>query len=365
MTQLGASPFEIAFPPPTEANPYPDRPAEVDDECIFDDQIMAQPPGTVSLLTGFNRGIDVYMTMNTLASVEFAYGVTQLPWSEQRNLLRDCVQAVKATTANLPPELSLELSSSAASGAADGGTLRVFSAEYFEDLPGYQYYPPGFDVLQENDLRLVLQDQPARRRQIQFDGQKANIYTSQLATRSYFVELYLNLRDAARDKGQLGYPVRANDSGVKTESSASIAAAAIQAAAAASAEAPDAIDGAMAAERELIVRDLLDVLGAIPQRNMEPNGSALINKIRQVASTLVRDAPERKGPFAQKAEADLGRFLEILMRLEKTGGSTAAAGEAGEGGEMTPEDEDAELRSWADLREYQLRFAQSGGFLQQ
>ena len=360
MMQLGASPFEIPFPAPTETNPYPDRPAEVDDECIFEDHIMAQPPGTLSLLTGFNRGIDVYMTMDGLVRAEFSHGMTQLPWSEQRSLLRKLVQDVKTKTTNLPSELSLELGST---GASDGTGMRVFSAEYFDDLPGYQYYPPSFDMPQQNDLRLVLQDQPARRRQIQYDCQKANIYTSQLATRSYFVEMYLNLRDSARDKNQLGYPVRSNGSD-KVETSTSIAAAAIQAAAAAAnAEDPVAIDDAMAEERELIVQDLLVVLAAIPQRNMEPNGSALINKIRQVASTLMSDAPERKGPLAKKAEGDLGRFLEILMRLEKTSGSTGMPGEGGP--EMTPEDDDAELSSWADLRENKLRFAQSGGFLQQ
>ncbi len=72
-----------------------------------------------------------------------------------------------------------------------------------------------------------------------------------------------------------------------------------------------------------------------------------------MASTLVHDAPERKGPLAQRADDHLARFLDIVMRLETSGGA----------GIMTPEDEDQELRTWADLREYQLRFAQSGGFL--
>ena len=40
---------------------------------------------------------------------------------------------------------------------------------------------------EDNDLRLVIATQPSRRRQVQYDIQKSNIYVSQLATRSYYV----------------------------------------------------------------------------------------------------------------------------------------------------------------------------------
>jgi len=45
------------------------------------------------------------------------------------------------------------------------------------------------------------------------------------------------------------------------------------------------------------------------------------------------------------------------MKLERI--SPAARSD---GGELI-EDEEEELRNWADLREYQMRFAQAGGFL--
>jgi hypothetical protein len=56
-----------------------------------------------------------------------------------------------------------------------------------------------------------------------------------------------------------------------------------------------------------------------------------------------------------KTEEYLGRFLEVLMKLERvsTGHNDGSA----------PTDEDEELRNWADLREYQMRFAQAGGFI--
>jgi hypothetical protein len=75
-----------------------------------------------------------------------------------------------------------------------------------------------------------------------------------------------------------------------------------------------------------------------------------MNKIRQIASTLI-DAPQnRKGQLALK-------FLEVLMKLERI--SPGVRSDSADG--MV--DEEEELRHWADLREYQMRFAQSGGFL--
>ena len=70
------------------------------------------------------------------------------------------------------------------------------------------------------------------------------------------------------------------------------------------------------------------------------------------------DTPQnRKGPLALKSEEYLGRFLEVLMKLERI--SPDVRSESAEG----LVDEEEELRNWADLREYQMRFAQSGGFL--
>jgi len=115
---------------------------------------------------------------------------------------------------------------------------------------------------------------------------------------------------------------------------------------------------ALAAERENIVRDLLRVLGSISQVNMEPNGGSFINKIRQIASTLIETPQNRKGPLEIKAEEYLGRFLDVLMKLERI---SPAAGQSESAD--TAEDEEEELRNWADLREYQTRFAQAGGFL--
>jgi hypothetical protein len=56
-----------------------------------------------------------------------------------------------------------------------------------------------------------------------------------------------------------------------------------------------------------------------------------------------------------KTEEYLGRFLEVLMKLERVS--------VGQHDGSAAVDEEEELRNWADLREYQVRFAQAGGFM--
>ncbi|RYO82913.1 hypothetical protein DL766_003390 [Monosporascus sp. MC13-8B] len=321
MTQLGASMNELPLPPPTSQEQYPDQPVEVDDEYIYADQILPQPEGIPSLITGFNRNICVYTTMNELVGVDMCYGMKFFDWNAQKNILGNGLAAAKQATEDLPVHLRVKTEPSQP------------QPPNFDES-GLQYHPPAFPAAQPpNDLRHAFAEEPMRRRELQFEIQKANIYASSLATRSYFVERYLNLRDAELQRRKL-------------EGNGAVDAV------------EDERDLMVAEERELIVENLLTVLSSISQRNMEPNGASIINKIRQVASTLLDDAPERKGTVAVRAEEYLRRFVDILMGLEKTGGSRAP-------GPMTAQDEEEELRCWANLREYQLQFAANGGFMGQ
>ncbi|KAL1903698.1 hypothetical protein Sste5344_010604 [Sporothrix stenoceras] len=392
LIQLGATLSETPLPPFNNARPFPDLPAEVDDAYIEPDVIHPQPAGTISLITGFNKTIQIYATMDPIATMEYACGLHQVPVATQRAMFVDALKAAKLITSTLPHELYLPLPGSQED--ADGSENTIHGAEVlYDDLPGYRYYPPecdldtiktsygtrrdsnrsatndfsfGFEQARAtttttttttprpDDLRNLLTNHPARRRQVQYDIQKTNIYASQLATRSYYVEMYLHLGEDIDSSSQ----------------------------------------NPMYGERERIVHSLLFVLAAIPQCNMEPNGSALINKIRQVASTLLSVKPKLNtgGDGASAAEAQLMRFLEILMRLERTGGpaggvmaamgvtnldslaglnlpgmtvgsmasmASMAIGGAGSGGN----EEEEELQSWASLREEQMRFAANGGFL--
>lgn len=79
-------------------------------------------------------------------------------------------------------------------------------------------------------------------------------------------------------------------------------------------------------------------------------------KIRSIASTLLDAPDERKGQLASEAQEYLSAFLKVLMRLERV--SSPANSD-----EDQTEDEETALRNWADLREYQMKFAQQGGVL--
>ncbi|KFA53024.1 hypothetical protein S40293_05928 [Stachybotrys chartarum IBT 40293] len=323
MWQLGNANPDVVIAPSTPNSPYPAYPENVDDICVMANEIIHQPEGAVTLLTGYRVGIDIYNTMNGIVSLEMAYGMSTLPWTDQRLLLRDGLMAAKSVIDDLPPELQLGHN-------PDGGGMSNFDE--------FQYVPPVWPHAQPaHDLRTVIKLHPMRRRQLQYEIQKANIFVSQLATRSYFVELYFNLRDVhLAEQQNNGLADEQHD---KPEQEAD----------------EKDIYNFMAAERELIVQNLLTVLGSISQRNLEPNGYSLIDKIRQVAATLLNDAPERKGPFALKSEQTLSQLIEVLIKLEKTG----PAGENGSAGiaQMTSKDEDEELRLWADLRDCQLQVA--------
>ena len=78
-------------------------------------------------------------------------------------------------------------------------------------------------------------------------------------------------------------------------------------------------------------------------------------KIRSIASTLLDVPDHRKGQLAIQAQEYLAAFLQILMKLERVSPANSDLEQ--------PEDEDAELRAWADLRDYQLKFAQQGGLM--
>ncbi|OLN91646.1 Quinic acid utilization activator 1 [Colletotrichum chlorophyti] len=333
-SQLGASHADLVIAPSTPGLPYPALPENVDDLYIMANEIVYPPESSVTLLTGYRFAIDIYSTMNGLVTVELVYGMSTLTWTDQRSLLRDALIAAKDIIDQLPPELQLSTSLEHSSG---------FGALDDADL---QYVPPAYpDSQPPNDVRNVIKNQPQRRRQLQYEIQKANIYVSQLATRSFYVELYFNLRDV--HLAGLNNQVQA---GASPEE---------QIAKEAEDDEEARVFELMTAERELIVQNLLHVLGSISQRNLEPNGGSLINKIRQVASTLINTAPERKGPVAIKSEEALMRLIDVLLKLEGTG-PRSASNVAGEN--MTPQDEEEEMRNWAHLRDYQQRFAAHGGF---
>ncbi|KAL2163795.1 hypothetical protein VTH06DRAFT_5854 [Thermothelomyces fergusii] len=268
MYQLGTHHSDTVLPPPTPGEPYPDLPVEVDDQYILTHQILGQPEHTLSLLAGFNYGVKIYMTMNGLVSVEQSYGISTLPFHDQKAMLDESLQAVKQILDGLPRELTIDLDAAgpsskpshnlpntvptvAQAGVLDNGTspLHYFPISYVhlqaqqqqqqqqqqqlqpqqsqqqpqQEQPQQQQQqqsqqqqqkqqqqqqqqPPPQQQQQQPQQQQPTADyrhkpgaQPERRRLLQYEIQKANIYASQIATRSYYVERYLNLRDAQRE----------------------------------------------------------------------------------------------------------------------------------------------------------------------
>jgi hypothetical protein len=266
MQQLGASFGELLIPPPTVSDPYPPLPMEVDDEYIYVDHVDPQPAGVISRLTGFNLNIKVYATVTPLATMELAYGIDSVfDWNRQRRVLEECLQSVKRSLDHAPPELMLQTSKPLDSQAPAQG-------QYYPPMPDF----PGHRVNNGNESAQWQLANPEARRQLQLEIQKANIYASQLGTRSYIVEKYWNLQESYE-------AMKANTAG---ETSSVMSSPGVMASGldgmllpktnGHTSHYPD-VETSVANERESIVKDLLKVLSSISQVNMEPNGGSFVS----------------------------------------------------------------------------------------
>jgi hypothetical protein len=261
MQQLGADFAELVIPPPTPTNPYPPLPLEVDDQYIFVSHVDPQPPGQISKLTGFNLGIQIYMTCTPLATLELAHGIDQLfDWPRQKQVLEECLAAVKETLRNIPPELMLEPGREVGEFENQGYGISGAQGHYFAHGDGQAYR----DSQRYADPR----------RQIQYEIQKANIYASQLGTRSYVVEKYWNLLDAHNHV--------LNRGGTGTASGPAATEGLTLDGMLKGSRDFDEVEMHFNAEREAIVKDLLRVLASISQVNMEPNGSSFVSFLLQI-----------------------------------------------------------------------------------
>jgi hypothetical protein len=336
MQQIGGSFGELLIPPPTKTEPYPPLPLEVDDEYIFEQGFHPQPPESISKLKAFNLNCQIFETVTPLATMELAYGIDSVfDINKQKQVMEGCLRAVKNVLNNVPRELMLEPGSQAGEFAT--------STNYYPSTSAYAGVPI------ENIGEIQNQERLENRRLLQFEIQKANIYASQLGTRSFIVEKYWNLETAHEEM------VR-NSGGGSNLSSPGVIAVGLDGMI--PKQLPNKVDDInIANERESVVKDLLQLLGSISQVNMEPNGASFINKIRQIASTLLETPENRKGPMAMRGQEYLKKFLDVLMKLERI--SPGPLTDSRDPAEL----EEEELRNWADLRENQMQFLKAGGFL--
>lgn len=270
---------------------------------------MDQGDNGVTLLTGFRLALDIYTSMNGVSSLELAYGMTSLPWANQRNLLRDGLVAAKGIIDRLPAELS---------------SLIQDGTPSFDEVEA-EYVPPSWPRRHlANDIRNVMKQDFRLRRQLQYEVQRACIFTSLLSTRAYFTEMYfaLHVLHLSSDlDSKLDYD--ADDAEVLSS---------------------------MTSERDSLVQDLLSLVATLSQRNLEPVSGTVLPRLRHIATSLLMDPQERKGETALKLEGPLGELADVLQPLENHGVGLDA------------DDEKDKVKYWDQLRDWQLRYNANEAF---
>ena len=254
--QIGSSFGDLLIAPPTPKEPYPPLPAEVDDIYITPTQLGPQPAGIISKLTGFNANVRIYSTCNALTTMELAYGIDEVfDLDRQKRVLEESFRAVKQALVLVPDELTIHPTSRNGCSKS-AGAYRFTSTQ---NVPRKR--PDGFARNDETELT------PAEQRQLQYEIQKANIYASQLGTRSYIVEKYWTLLDVYNQRRRLQSLSMQESPGVMAASLDSMLP---------STDNLEMSELQMSIEREEIVKDLLKVLGSIEMVNMEPNGLSFV-----------------------------------------------------------------------------------------
>jgi hypothetical protein len=258
--QMGSSDIKVHVPPETPTNRYPPLPLEIDDEFLFSTHVDQQPSDRVSQLVGFNANVRVYSSYTAILSWEIAFGSGQIfDWEHQRNSLWDCLKKAKSALLGVPVELSLHhpkhISPAGLSNLGEDGTVFSYSDDHIHQ----------------------------ERRAIQYEIQKANIYASQLCTRSYLVEKYWSLFETFSRYGKspkftapgsttpqikletrIATPTTPDTTTPEGSTPAQIHAA------------TDFIGRMMAEERKLVIKDLFVLLRTVNEVNMEPNGASIV-----------------------------------------------------------------------------------------
>lgn len=272
--QLGGSSAEVFIPPETPTSPYPPLPLEVDDMYILSDRIVPQPTGIVSELVGFNANVRIFRSYEALSVIDMTYGIDNcIDWETQRQLVSQALANCKHATDDLPTELLLRFSN---------GTTEFGSSFYQVD----ESFAMSHTYSQQNPQGSPKTSIETKRR-LQYEIQKANIYVSQLGSRSHIVEKYWTLCEF-HQKQQLASHVSSRHTATIQQGNGPMQGlrhnqpfyenGTAYNYSFASSSSIELEQEAMATEREQIVRDLLMVLSSISQINMEPNGVSLVRR---------------------------------------------------------------------------------------
>lgn len=274
--QLDDAEGDLLIPPVSHAEMLPPLPVEVDDEYITEAQIFPQPRGVVSEMVGFNLNVKVFRAFHFLAALEMAFGANNIyDWDRQRQIIRRALQNVKDATRDAPKELQLNPDNGFGAWPPTQADISAYS-HLFNDRDGVE----GQTSPTPGSARGSVVAMPHSKRAIQFEIQKANIYATQLSSRSYLVERFWNLYEIV-DRDKLNF---ASDKSVTSSSpTAGIVTTGMEhsyrqiAGRTPSDSMMDAGEQVMAVEREDIVRDMALLLKSINQVNMEPNGMSFVS----------------------------------------------------------------------------------------
>lgn len=271
MHQVGAIDGNFYIPPETSTDRYPALPREVDDEYILPTHVGEQPQGVVSQLTGFNANVRIFQNCNPLAALEIAFGTSEIiGWERQRQMIWECLEKTKQVIDELPRELKLNASSS-----------------YEMSEPSSTWSIPQWRSAN---------DPVTERRRIQYEIQKANIYASQLATRSYLVDKYWNffhvhkrLHEKSKSKSPEALSPGQSEASVRSDlGSDKPSPAGLEQDAMTHAQ-TDTIGRAMLEERGLVIRDLLTLLRNVREVHIEPNGASFVRTSPMFVASFRRE----------------------------------------------------------------------------
>ena len=168
-----------------------------------------------------------------------------------------------------------------------------------------------------------------RQRKIQCDLQKTNIYASQISTRVYLLEKYRSL----------------SHQNASTTTSSTLSPGLDR-------QTPPSID--LNAKYDSLTKATLNFLASLTQVSVEPNGHSIHGKIHQMTAPLLDEKFHHAQSIGEtswipksKNKHYLEAFAGVLARME---GSVEAR-----------EDEEFQMRCWAEVREVQKQFLDNGG----
>lgn len=262
MHQLGSTDGRIYVPPETPTDRYPPLPMEVDDEYLLPTHVAPQPRGIISQLTGFNTNVRIFQCYTPLAALEIAFGTNEmtLGWERQRSLIWEGLQKTKTIVSDLPPELA------------------IHNSQVQEPSPLTSWSFPQGDGGGGGGTDVVAQE----RRRIQCEIQKANIYISQLSTRSYLVDKYWSLYEAHNRRQKTTTTTATTSSSQIPSPETSRATVISESGRSENSDADfhaqtDYIGQMMREERGLVIKDLLCLLRNVKDIHIEPNGASFVS----------------------------------------------------------------------------------------